>query len=83
MHLNWILATEQEYTDAGYTPSPSERRWTIDTPNGKVEVILTHIQSVLEMADYESFVRKMPVGNYLSNESLQYVLPNEEVGYDT
>ena len=77
MHLNWILAELSEYEQAGITPSPHERRWTMDTPQGAKEVILMHIQSVIGLPEYEVFVRKMPVQKYLSNDSLQYVLPVE------
>lgn len=76
--LNWVLATESEYIEAGITPSPYERRWVMDTPNGAQEVILTHIQQYIGLPEYEVFVRKMPTSNYLSNDSLQYILPTED-----
>jgi len=76
MTLNWILATEQEYTDAHITPQPTATRFMLDTPQGQKEVILQHVD--IHAEDFEILVRKMPSGNFLSDASLQYLLPSEE-----
>jgi hypothetical protein len=75
MTLNWILATEQEYTDAHITPQPTATRFILDTPQGEQEVILQHVD--IHAEDFEILVRKMPSDNFLSDASLQYLLPRE------
>jgi hypothetical protein len=76
MTLNWILATEQEYADAHITPQTTATRFMLDTPQGEQEVIAQHVD--IHAEDFEILVRKMPSGNFLSDASLQYLLPREE-----
>ena len=78
--LNWIVATEQEYLDADITLSPYDRRFTLDTPSGEQEVIITHVD--VQMDNFENLVRKMPSGNFLSNDSLAWILPTDKGGED-
>ena len=75
--LNFIIATNKEWENAGYTPIAGALKFMIDTQEGQVEVILQHVQDVMQLDDYETFVRKMPVGNIVSQTTLEYLLPIE------
>ena len=72
--MNWLIATEQEYNDAGITFAPTARRFMLDTYDGEVEVILQHVN--IHEHDLGTIARKMANG-ILTDEELQYVLPVE------
>jgi hypothetical protein len=77
--LNWVLATEETYTKAQVTPSPTARRVLLDTPQGKQEFILEHLDKNFDR--FEEMVQLMPKDSFLSTATLEMILPIEsEVG---
>jgi hypothetical protein len=75
MILNYVIGTESEWLATGISPEASARRFEIDTPHGKEEVILQHVD--IHSSEFEVLVRKMPNDNFLSAESLEFILPIE------
>lgn len=80
MNLKWVIATQAEWDKTGLPIPPYARRFNIDTPTGSQEVILQHFEPhALTDEGYEALLNIMPSGNFLSDRSLQYLLPIEEV----
>ena len=71
--LNWILATQLDYDKAEAAVSPYDRRIELDTPNGKMEFVLQHVNLLSDV--FENLVHKMSSDCFLSDTSLQRLLP--------
>ena len=73
--LNWIVATEEQYKAVNITLSPYARRFTTGTPSGDVEFIIEHVDN--QSDKFEEIVHLLPVDCFMSDTTLQMILPVE------
>ena len=73
--LNWIVATEEQYQAVNITLSPYARRFVIGTPSGDMEFIIEHVDN--QSDKFEEIVHLLPVDCFMSDTTLQMILPVE------
>lgn len=78
MNLKWVIGTQSEWDKAGISVPPYARRFVIDGADGPQEVILQHLEPLIQTdTGYESLCNTMGPGSFISDATLKMIMPEE------